>query len=225
MIRINLVPAKKKASRGPALGVSRPGSGQIFLLATVIVWVGLMGIGWWLLTEEEEAADALRRQAAAVNKQAEAIKQEIDEEGLRQREAQVEQMEIAIKKLTAKRRTPVYVMYELAMILTDAKDGGGPDIDEEKQRQILKADPQSQINDRWDPTGLWITSIKENGGVLAMEGAARDAADLSEFTRRLRASARFGELSHPDFQRVGDAKSSGARHLEWKLNVAVRRWD
>lgn len=228
MIRINLAPSKKR--RATKTMISSPasggGSGQIWLLGMLGLWLAMMGVGAWLVMLEEDAASALRAKTALKNQEIEAIRKEIDEEGLAQREAQVEQLEVAIKKLTAKRRTPAYVMYEMAMILTDTKDGGGPDIDQEKYRQNLKADPQSEINDRWDPTGLWLDEMIEEGGVLVLAGQARDATDLTEFTRRLRASARFGALSNPDFERIGNpGEQDEARFLKWKLSVGVRRWD
>ena len=66
-------------------------------------------------------------------------------------------------------------------------------------------------------------------GRLTIEGSARDAADLSEFTRRLRASVWFGEIPHPNYERA-DSKTRDRedtqRHLTWKLSdVAVRRWN
>ena len=132
----------------------------------------------------------------------------------------------AIKKVEAKRRTPVFVLYEIAMILTDGKEGGGPDIDQEKYRQNLKSDPQSAINDRWDPSGLWIEALQDNDGVLALRGAARDASDLTEFTRRLRASARFSDLTNADYQRDTAGKNEdAARFLTWTLDVGVKRWN
>ncbi|MEM6292676.1 MAG: PilN domain-containing protein, partial [Myxococcota bacterium] len=199
---------------------------QVWLLGMVIGWAAIGGVCYWLQTIEEDAADAQRKLAAAKNKEADKIKKEIDEEGLKAREEQVKQMRLAKKKLNAKRRTPVFVMYELGMILTDAAQGGGPDRDEEKYRAGIAADPQSAINEKWDPTGLWLGSIEQNGQTLAIEGQARDAADLSEFTRRLRASARFGESSNPDFQREGNpTDEDDARYLSWKLNVQVRRWN
>ncbi len=230
MIRINLAPTKKKRSRssGAAAAAATPGStsaAQVWLLGMMIGWIAIGGACYWLQSIEEDAANEQRRQAAAKNKEADEIKKDIDEEGLKKREQQVEQMKLAKKKLNAKRRTPVFVMYELAMILTDAADGGGPDKDEEKYRQNLKADPQSAINERWDPTGLWIDGVEQQGGVIAIEGQARDAADLSEFTRRLRASARFGEATNPDFQREGNSSDEDARYLTWKLNVQVKRWN
>lgn len=226
MIRINLLPTKKKAARAAAAGSSGGGSGQWWVLGWLAGWALVVGAGWWLLTMEEDAAAAMREQTAAKNRAAEEIKQQIDEEGLEARKAELAQVKAAKEKLEAKRRTPVYVMYELSMILTDAKDGGGPDVDKEKLRQIVKSDPQAEINMLWDPTGLWLTKVEEKGGLLIVEGGARDATDLSEFTRRLRASARFDRVSHPNFERV-DTKGGkdGEQHLTWKLDVVVKRWD
>ena len=131
-------------------------------------------------------------------------------------------------RLKSKQRTPVFVMYELAMMLTDAQLGGGVTIDEEKYKKNKADDPQSEINERWDPSGLWLSSVEEADGRLTIEGSARDAADLSEFTRRLRASVWFGEITHPNYERA-DSKSRDRedtqRHLTWKLDVAVRRWN
>ena len=228
MIRINLSPTKKKRRSAGTAAAATPGTGsssQVWMLGMLVGWIVIGGACYWLQTLEEDAANVVRRDAAATNKKADEIKKDIDEEGLKQREQQVEQMKLAKKKLNAKRRTPVFVMYELAMILTNAADGGGPDKDEEKYRQNLKADPQSAINKGWDPTGLWIDAIEQQGTVIALEGRARDASDLSEFTRRLRASARFGEATNPDFQREGNPADDDARYLTWKLNVQVQRWN
>jgi Tfp pilus assembly protein PilN len=238
MIRINLVPSKRKrAVKGGTMvsprvqAPSRGGGGsksgaQLWIVGMVIGWAALGGAGWWLVTIEDDASAQLRTQAAAKNKEVDAIKQEIDETGLQERQDLVDQTRIAIKKVEAKRRTPVFVLYELAMILTDGKDGGGPDIDQEKYRQNLKSDPQSAINDRWDPSGLWLETVQDNDGILALTGAARDASDLTEFTRRLRASARFGEPTNADYQRDPQAKSEDeARYLTWTLDVSVKRWN
>lgn len=228
MIRINLLPTKKRRAfrrGGPSVSIPA-GAGQWWLLGMLLGWLAIMGGGYWLLELEEQAATAARAETAAKNKKAEEIRKKIKEDELKAREAQVAQMKEAYEKLKSMRRTPAYVMYELAMILTDADEGGGPDRDEEKYRQLIKADPQSAINERWDPSGLWLGLLKESGGTLSLEGQARDAADLTEFTRRLRASARFGDLSHPDFQRVNQkSEAHDSRHLNWKLDVRVQRWD
>jgi Tfp pilus assembly protein PilN len=222
MIRINLLPAKRKAKRASA-----PASGgQWWLLAMLVVWSGIAGVGAWIVMVQEDETAALRRQVGAKNKEAEEIRNEIKEDELSDKRAQLESIQTAIDTLKAKQRTPVFVMYELAMILTDGDKGGGPDIDLVKYRQHVAADPASRLNERWDTTGLWLGSLKEEKGKLRLEGRARDAADLSEFTRRLRASARFGEPSHPNFKRDDkiDART-GSRHLTWSLDVTVRRWN
>ncbi len=227
MIRINLLPTKKKAARAAgAKSSGGGGAGQWWVVGWMIGWLLIGGAAWWLLMMEEDAAAAMREQAAAKARAAETIKQDIDEEGLEARKAELAQVNAAIDKLETKRRTPVFVMYELAMILTDSREGGGPDVDKERLRQIVKEDPKAEINVLWDPTGLWLTKVEEKGGLLVLEGGARDATDLSEFTRRLRASARFDRLSHPNFERV-DTKGGkkDEQHLTWKLDLSVRRWD
>lgn len=224
MIRINLLPAKRRTAA--RVSTAATGSGQWWLLGMLFVWGGLAGLGAWLVTVQADQTAELRRQVGAKNKEAEEIRKDIQEDELGEKRAQVERIQSAIDALKAKQRTPVFVMYELAMILTEADRGGGPDIDLSKYRQHVAADPASRINERWDTSGVWISSMKEDGGKLKLEGTARDAADLSEFTRRLRASARFGDLSHPNYKRDDKADArTGSRHLTWSLDVTVRRWN
>ncbi|MCH9686309.1 MAG: PilN domain-containing protein [Deltaproteobacteria bacterium] len=227
MIRINLLPSKKKAARASkaaAGGRSAGGGGQWWALGMLIGWVLIGGAGYWLLSMEDDMAADMRKQSAAKNREAEKLKEEIDEEGLEASKDELAMQEAIIEKVETKRRSPVYVMYELGMILTDGKEGGGPDIDKQKLFQLRKADPQAEPNKLWDPTGLWLTNIKESNGVLLIEGGARDATDLFEFTRRLRASAWFGKVSHPNFDRSAQPRE-GEEHLTWKLDVRVKRWD
>lgn len=217
MIRINLNPsAQRKASR-TKVQAAKPG--QWVVVAMLLGWIAIGGGGYWLLLQEEEEEARLRAEDARVKKETEEIRKAIDEEGLQARKDRVEQLRVAIEKLQEQQRTPVFVMHEMANILTTGKM---PDIDEEEQRRIEAADPQSKLLPNWDATSVWITSLDEAGGTLALEGAARDAADLAEFVRRLRASSRFGAISHPVFQRAG---KESTRFVTWKLNVGVRRWN
>lgn len=218
MIRINLNPAiKRKGSKVKVVQASQPG--QWVVVAMLLGWIGIAGGGYWLLLQEEEEQARLRAETSKVNKEADEIRKAIDEEGLQARKDRVEQLRVAIEKLQGQQRTPVFVMHELANILTTGKM---PDIDEEEQRRIEAADPQSKLLPNWDATAVWIGSLDERGGTLNLSGSARDAADLAEFTRRLRASSRFGFISHPDYKRV---ESDGNRFVTWQLNVQVRRWD
>jgi Tfp pilus assembly protein PilN len=233
MIRINLVPQKRKraaatpgTSRAARAETPSGGSGTATIVLMLLGWGALAAAGWYLLSVEDEATFAVRAKSAGVSKQVNDIRAAIDEAGQAARREEIKRQEIAIEKLKSKQRTPAFVMYELAMILTDPAQGGGVTKDEEKYNRNKAADPQSVINERWDPSGLWLTSIKEGDGRLTIEGAARDAADLSEFTRRLRASVWFGEITHPDYERVtGNRDDDAQRHLTWKIDVEVRRWN
>lgn len=224
MIRINLVPARKKKVRsgGPSIPA---GTAHWWLIGMLLLWGGLAGAGTWFVMLETSEADKFRRDHSTLKGQADDIRKDIKEDQLSARKEQVERMEVAIKKLKAKRRTPVYIMYELSMILTDRAEGGGPDIDQEKYRQNLKEDPRNEVNDRWDTSGLWILSASETSGVLAIDGEARDATDLAEFTRRLRASARFGKLTKSVWKRLEKAEGEPGGRISWEIEVAIRRWN
>ncbi len=217
MIRINLLPSKKRSPRGGAAS-----TGQWVALVMVGGWILLGAGGYWLVAAEEARANEIRAEAAKKKARVEEIRKLIDEEGLQARQDKVEQLRTAIEKLKSQQRSPVYVMHEVANILTTGKM---PEVDEEEQRRLEAADPQSKLISNWDATSVWLMSLNEDGGGgLAVAGSARDAADLAEFTRRLRASSRFGNVSHPDFQRVS-ANDAGSRYVTFKVDVAVERWD
>lgn len=220
MIRINLIPSKKKKSAAPKISAGAPGQWMVVLM--LVGWGLIGGAGYWLLTVEETKTEELRAKTSATLKKIEDIRKAIDEEGLQARKDKVEQLRVAIDKLKAQQRSPVYVMHEIANILTTGKM---PDVDEEEQRRLEAQDPQSRIAQNWDATSVWLKSAKESGGVISFEGSARDASDLAELVRRLRASSRFGAVSHPDYKAVRAKKGSSGSYLNWTLNAAVKRWD
>jgi Tfp pilus assembly protein PilN len=220
MIRINLVPDRRK-KRSSAVTVQAAGPGQVVLVFMLVGWVAVGGGLYWLLLQEQAATDALRAETAKINAEVEKIRKEIDEEGLQARKDKVEQLRVAIDKLKGQQRTPVYVMHELANILTTGKM---PDIDEAELKRIQATDPQSVPSPNWDATSVWVSKVKESGGSLVLEGGARDAADLAEFTRRLRASSRFAAVSNADYTRV-DEKTANSSTLKWTLTLQVKRWD
>ena len=233
MIRINLIPQKRRSkAASPTRTVAvaaTPGEGRgaLSFMLMLVGWAVIGGMGWYLVTVEDEAAASFRAQAATITKSTTDMKAAIDTGSIETRTKEIERQQLAIEKLKSKQRTPAYVMYEVASILTDASKGGGPTIDQEKYKKNIKDDPHSQINDRWDPSALWLTSVSEEDGTLKIEGTARDAADLAEFTRRLRASVWFGAATHPNYERAADKKDDGSaqRNLTWRLDVAVQRWN
>lgn len=229
MIRINLLPAKK---RGVRLAPSEGGTskGDLLLFAVLIGWIVLGGVGYWMVVTEEDETARLRAESAKITAKVQEIRERIDEEGLQAKQDKVNQLKTAIEKLQAQKRTPIYVLHELANILTP---GQLPDIDPEAQRKREAEDPEAKINQNWDGSSVWITKLHERGsGVVQVEGSARDAADLSEFVRRLRASSRFGAVTHPEYNRVekkSNKKRQGAappqQHVRFSMSVSVTTWD
>jgi hypothetical protein len=78
----------------------------------------------------------------------------------------------------------------------------------------------------------------EGANVLEITGGARDPDDLSEFVKRLRSSARFARVSHPEFElevvkqdSPGSARKelkpgdSPHNHYTFELTAQVRYWD
>ncbi len=86
------------------------------------------------------------------------------------------------------------------------------------------------MDQSWDGQALWLASIEERqGGLLEIKGFARDAADLSEFVKRMRVSARFHDVTHPKYS-TQSAKSGGAgakkgTNLEFTMTARVVYWD
>lgn len=231
MIRINLSPTKKKkragrssAAAGPSFGGDS--AGAIVLVVLLLGWGALGGAGWWLLNREAQAAQELRAKGSKIAAEADKIEKQIDEERYQALVAQRQQLEAAITKLEAQRRTPTYVMHELANILTQGKL---PDMDEEERRKMTTLDPDAKLNQMWDGTSVWITKLVERGDILELEGGARDASDLSEFVKRLRASARFADVSHPQFtvtvDKQGPSGTAGQRYINFTMTVRVAYWD
>ncbi len=232
MIRINLLPSKRKAAKAgkKASKVSVGGSastGQFVLLGMVVGWIALGAVGYWLILREEEAATQIRAETNTVNERVKEIRELIDEEKLQALKDRVTQLRTAIEKLKAQRKTPAPVMNEIANILTTGKM---PDIDEEEQRKRENEDPKAKLNQSWDANSVWVDDMVETkGGVLEIAGGARDPADLSEFVKRLRSSRRFGRVSHPEYtdsqKKARKDLEQGLTFITFKLTVKVRYWD
>src|SRR5690606_36574193 len=121
---------------------------------------------------------------------------------------------------------------ELANILTTGKQ---PTIIELEQLKRVSLDPQARLALDWDAQSVWLESlVEEETGVLEITGGARDPDDLSEFVKRLRASARFARVSHPQFK-LKEVKGDKKKELRpgdslhnfynFELIAQVRYWD
>lgn len=223
MIRINLIPGHKKSALGRA-GASQS-KAAVYLAVMAGGWLCIGAGAYWILDSTEQETQQLKRKTAENRKRSEEIRKLIDEEALLARQKKVEDVRNAITSVQKQRRSPVYVMFELAKVLSTGKM---PDINEEKQRRLENSDPQSRLNTTWDASTVWLKSLEVRGeDTLHLSGAAVDPADLDEFLKRMRSSVRFGYVSHPKF----DASSgryrgkSGQRTYNFNFNAGIAFWD
>jgi Tfp pilus assembly protein PilN len=246
MIRINLSPSLKRKAVGttqtraitavttvlPSTKVSR---GSIYAMAMLLGWVAIGVVAFLIQTGVQDDASRLTAQTATLVKDAKDINEKINEEDLQARFNRYEELTAAVAALETKRRTPVYVYHELSNILTTGKQ---PTIIEMEQLKRVSLDPQARLDLDWDAQSVWLESMKEEeNGVLEITGGTRDPDDLSEFVKRLRASARFSRVSHPEFEleEVKETGSSAKKELKpgesihnfynFELTAQVRYWD
>lgn len=244
MIRINLSPtAKRKVQSTRALtGVSLAlpatdvSKGSIYAVVMLVGWIGVGVVAWMLQSNVEEDIARIKNKTAKIAADVREIEAKIDEEDLQARFNRYEELTAAAEALQKKRRTPVYVYNELANVLTTGKM---PDIDEAEQRKRVASDPQARLDLDWDANSVWIASMEEESSdVLEITGGARDPDDLSEFVKRLRASARFARISHPEYEYevVDDRNQTRAyekmqpgdsphNYYTFELTAQVRYWD
>lgn len=244
MIRINLNPAKSrrppaKASKtttvvARALPTTQVSRGSIIGVALLLGWVALGVVGWLLIGNVEQDTARIKADTTKLAADAKAITDKINEEELQARSDRYEQLKAAKELVETKRRSPVFVLHEIANVLTT---GRGPDKDEAEYRRLIERDPQAKLDEGWDATSVWLASVIESeNGVLEIKGGARDPDDLSEFVKRLRASARFERVSHPEFS-LEEVKPAGNAqpklepgkldrdYYTFELTAKVRYWD
>lgn len=223
MIRINLLPGHKKQ------GFSKASKGEsraaVYLAAMAAGWVCIAGVQYWMLDSVESETVRMRAKAKEHRERSEKIRKLIDEEALLARQKKVEDVRSAISSVRTQRRSPVFVMHELAQVLSTGKM---PDINEEKQRRLENTDPQSRLNPAWDASAVWLKSLSVVGNnTLRLAGSARDPADLDEFLKRMRSSVRFGHVTHPKFDADNGAKhgKTGQRTYKFEFDAGISFWD
>jgi len=180
MIRINLHPVRQ-------IKKVQAGKRQLFIFALIIVGeVALMAL---LYTWRDGIIAEKQQEVAKTETRIKALKEEVgDFDKLKsQRDRLIAQRNI-INKLQKGRTGPVWMMRELSNILTRGK---GPDVEPELYAEAINRNPNSAINNGWNPNRLWIESMLEKDGALEIMGKAKDYDDVAEFNKRLHHSKHF----------------------------------
>ena len=116
MIKVNLSPNRKRrktGSGGKKTVETQTSPGSVVVGIFAVGWVLVGGGLWWTLDQKQIDTQKKKAEAARMKKEIKKIKEQIDEEYLQAVKARYEQLKIAIAKLEAQKRTPMYVMNEM----------------------------------------------------------------------------------------------------------------
>ena len=194
MIRINLIPRTQRKVR--------VGQRQLAIFLVLLV----VEIGAMVVIYQNKAAEVQRMRgakAALVAEIATLTKEVGDFDKLKQQRDTLIAQADAIKKLQYARIGPLWTLREFSHLLTPSK---GPTVDEAAYKEMLLRNPAAGYNSQWNPRRIWLTSIKEKGSHLQIEGTAKDHDDVAELLRRMTLSKVFKAVRLQRNSLVKDAK-------------------
>ncbi|MFO0613529.1 MAG: PilN domain-containing protein [Polyangiaceae bacterium] len=190
MIRVNLLPQKKKPERGKGASTLTPSTGgqKWLLIPLFLVVAEVVGLLLYHFDKSSTIEDQRKKnqelsgrisEIQAIVTQHDAVKKDL---------AELTAREDAITQLQAGRTGPTAVLLELAQILTLQK---GPTVDPDILKDLQKKNPLQVFNANWDSHRLWLTKYVELARTVRIEGYAKDSADVSELSNRLKTSTYF----------------------------------
>ncbi len=196
MIRINLLPHKKKSSaKAPVEGEKTVaiGMGIVMVAAAAIFFLVHSP-----MQDEIEAQNGRNSQLRAENQKINERTKDFNELKAAFQAAKVQAE--SIETLNNARATPANFLYELSVIL---KPDGHPTMTATMAKE-LEDNENLRWQEGWDPQHVWIDSITEVAGKFTLIGSAQSDGDVTQLAHRLAASAYFDNV-----QPEGSVKKSG----------------
>ncbi len=185
MIRINLMPQKRRAER------ASDGSQLWLAVVMVLMLAEIAGLFVFHGFKGEELKDQTRKNdelQAQIDQSKQTVANAAD---VKSKLATLRAREEAIGKLQSARTGPTAVLLELARLLTP---GRGPSVDPDRLSQLKRDDPLAVFNPNWDARRLWLNRFVEQSRKLHIEGFAQDGEDVSELARRMNLSSYFADV-------------------------------
>jgi type IV pilus assembly protein PilN len=184
MIRINLMPQKRRAERSDG--------SQLWLAVVMVVMLAQVAALFVFHGFKGEELKDQRRKNAELQSQIDQSKSAVaDHDQVKAKLATLRAREEAIGKLQSARTGPTAVLLELARLLTP---GRGPSVDPDRLSQLRRDDPLAVFNPAWDARRLWLVKFVEDHRKLRLEGFAQDGEDVSELARRMNLSSYFADV-------------------------------
>jgi len=211
VIRINLLPRKRKAERTDVQQ-----TWLVVLMILVLVEIsGLFAFHSWMNGKLKEQQNRNAQLSDQIERSKRAVANHPD---VKAKLEQLRAKEEAIAKLQSARTGPTAVLLELARILTPGK---GPTVDAARLDVLRRENPLALYNPSWDPRRLWLSQYTEDRRNVKIQGVARDGEDVSEFARRLNLSNLFFDVQLLPGRRAIDAKF-GLELVNFELQAKVR---
>ena len=210
MIRINLLPAAKRAA---ATGGSTQVWGIVYLVAA-FAWGVLLFLVYHnaqAQLDERRAANTELEQQIEVAKQKSANIGEVEAKLAKSR-----QLEEVVGKLQTARQGPTRVLMELIKLLSV---GGGPSVSAERLEELRRDNPLAGFNAGWDVRRLWLTSFTETDRHCLIKGFGKTNEDVAEFLRRLSLSSLFEKVK---LQSTASADSGSLPLVSFDLSCEVK---
>ncbi|MEM9187843.1 MAG: PilN domain-containing protein [Myxococcota bacterium] len=202
MIRINLLPTAKKATRvGSPTQTSSVPWGVGAFIGVLLCAVVMLGIYFYYGTELDAAQS---RNTTLQNRITELEAQSAGLEELRSQLEDSNRLLELVDELNRAKLGPTRVLMELSRILSE---NGGPTIDPREYERIRRENPLAGYNQSWDPKRLWLTSFEEENRSCRIKGVGKTNDDVAEFLRRLILSDVFEGVSAPRTEEIVDQES------------------
>jgi len=194
VIRVNLLPQKKKAERGgPKIKAGDSGGGgqKWLLIPLILVVAEIVALVLFHLDKQGEVQKQLANNQTLQGKITDAQTKVSQHDAVKKDLAALSAREDAITQLQAGRTGPTSALLELAQMLTPGK---GPTVDPDRLKKLQKDNPLQVFNANWDSRRLWLVTYKEQNRTVKIEGYAKDSQDVSELANRLKTSSYFYDI-------------------------------
>ena len=212
MIKINLLPHRKKISRSQSKGE------QSVLVGIIAVAAVAAAVYFLVHRPKAEALAAQEETNNKIDRDNKKVEQDIKGLGaLRAAIQAAEEQRGAIERLNQARSTPAWLLYELSQILTR---GGTPSVTDAMARE-LESNPNRRWQPSWDPKHVWVTELSENKGTFTLTGGAQSDSDITQLALRLQASMFFDDVKPSKAGSAEDSKS-GINYYKFVITGTVR---
>jgi len=184
MIRINLLQEKKKAARAER--------GQMSVLyAAIGLAAAAAAVFFFVHVPLQNKLDDVKAENDKRSKNIKQLQEATKEfDTVQTQLTAAKEQEDAIKRLNNARAVPSWMLFELSNVLTkDHKPTMSPEMAER-----IKNDANRQFSPGWDPKRIWVDSLDEKDGTLAISGGAQATTDVTQFALRLQASVFFTDV-------------------------------